>query len=154
MRGGREALGLSRGSSGLWGVPHGSLSSPLLHQCRDTGGKEFVAWADLAARVPVLLEEIQRDMFAKAKKEFDECLETVYNFEDFMAALDRRHMCLAPWCEDMDVEEDVKKRSTTADAMGAKTLCIPFEQPPMPEGTKCFASGRPAKRWTLWGRSY
>lgn len=38
--------------------------------------------------------------------------------------------------------------------MGAKTLCIPFDQPDLPEGTKCFASGKPAKNWALWGRSY
>lgn len=54
----------------------------------------------------------------------------------------------------MQIEEDVKKRSVTADAAGAKTLCIPFEQPPLPEGAVCFASGKPAKNWALWGRSY
>ena len=63
-------------------------------------------------------------------------------------------MCLAPWADEKEVEEDVRKRSATADAMGAKTLCIPFEQPELPEGTKCFASGKPAKNWALWGRSY
>ena len=52
------------------------------------------------------------------------------------------------------VEEDVKKRSASAEAMGAKTLCIPLEQPDLPEGTPCFASGKPAKNWALWGRSY
>lgn len=52
------------------------------------------------------------------------------------------------------IEEDVKKRSATGEAAGAKTLCIPFEQPPLPEGTLCFASGKPAKNWALWGRSY
>lgn len=62
--------------------------------------------------------------------------------------------CLAPWADEEAVEEDVKKRSTTPDAMGAKTLCIPFEQPPLPEGAVCFASGKPAKNWALWGRSY
>jgi prolyl-tRNA synthetase len=66
----------------------------------------------------------------------------------------RRHMCLAPWADEKEVEDDVRKRSATADAMGAKTLCIPFEQPELPEGTKCFASGKPAKNWALWGRSY
>ena len=48
----------------------------------------------------------------------------------------------------------MKKRSSSADAMGAKTLCIPLEQPDLPEGTPCFASGKPAKNWALWGRSY
>ncbi len=54
----------------------------------------------------------------------------------------------------LQVEDDVKKRSTTSAAAGAKTLCIPFEQPPLPAGTPCFASGKPAKNWALWGRSY
>ena len=42
--------------------------------------------------------------------------------------------------------------------MGAKTLCIPFEQPtenPIELGiTKCFACDENAKSYTLWGRSY
>lgn len=71
-----------------------------------------------------------------------------------MAALERKHMCLAPWADEVEVEEDVKKRSTTPTAMGAKTLCIPFDQPELPAGTVCFASGKPAKNWALWGRSY
>lgn len=36
----------------------------------------------------------------------------------------------------------------------AKCLCIPFEQPNLPEGTLCFFSGVPAKNWALFGRSY
>jgi len=57
-------------------------------------------------------------------------------------------------CDEEEVEEDVKKNSASGDAMGAKTLCIPSEQPSLPEGTKCFRSGKPAKNWVLWGRSY
>jgi prolyl-tRNA synthetase len=63
-------------------------------------------------------------------------------------------MVMAPWADEEEVEEDVKKRSATADAMGAKTLCLPFVQPPLPAGARCFASGKPAKNWALWGRSY
>lgn len=81
-------------------------------------------------------------------------LRQVNTWDDFMAALDRRHMVLAPWADEEEVEEDVKKRSTTPTAVGAKTLCIPFDQPELPEGTLCFASGKPAKNWALWGRSY
>ena len=121
---------------------------------KNKGAKEFVAWADLPARVPALLEQIQADMLAAARAKYDACLERVTTWEAFMAALERRHMCLAPWADEEAVEEDVKKRSATADAMGAKTLCIPFEQPELPPGTLCFASGKPAKNWALWGRSY
>ena len=113
-----------------------------------------MSWADLPARVPALLEQIQGDMLAAARAKYDACLETVTTWDAFMAALERRHMCLAPWADEEAVEEDVKKRSATADAMGAKTLCIPFDQPELPPGTLCFASGKPAKNWALWGRSY
>ncbi|KAL6512824.1 hypothetical protein OROMI_031599 [Orobanche minor] len=36
----------------------------------------------------------------------------------------------------------------------AKIVCCPFAQPELLEGTKCFASDKPAKKWTYWGRSY
>ena len=121
---------------------------------RDTGAKEVAAWADLAARVPALLAEVQADMLAARQAEFDACLETATEWDAFMAALDRKHMVLAPWADEEAVEKDVRARSASGDAMGAKTLCIPFDQPPLPEGTACFASGKPAKNWALWGRSY
>lgn len=90
----------------------------------------------------------------QAKQEFDGSLERCTTWEDAMAALGRGHMVLAPWCEEVEVEEGIRKRSTTADAMGAKSLCIPFEQPELPAGATCFASGKPAKSWGLFGRSY
>ncbi|MCL7030782.1 hypothetical protein MKW94_006659 [Papaver nudicaule] len=62
-------------------------------------------------------------------------------------------MILAPWCDEAEVERDVKAR--TKGEMGAcKTICTPFDQPELSEGTLCFASGKPAKKWTYWGRSY
>ena len=121
---------------------------------RDTGAKETVAWGEVGARVPALLEEIQADMLAARRAELADCIETVTTWDEFMGALGRRHACLAPWGDEAAIEEDVRKRSATADAMGAKTLCIPLDQPALPEGTLCFASGKPAKNWALWGRSY
>lgn len=57
------------------------------------------------------------------------------------------------------MEKQVKVDSSGFDAagvaqMGAKTLCIPLEQPELEPGTKCFKTGKPAKNWALWGRSY
>ena len=48
----------------------------------------------------------------------------------------------------------MKKDSSSEATAGAKTLCIPLEQPDLPPGTLCFKSGKPAKNWALWGRSY
>jgi len=121
---------------------------------RDTGAKEAVAWSDLAARVPVLLETMQADLLAAATERQKASMAKATTWEEFMAALESKKMVLAPWCDEEEVEDDVKKRSTTPTAAGAKTLCIPFEQPDLPAGTPCFASGKPAKNWALWGRSY
>ena len=57
-------------------------------------------------------------------------------------------------CDEEEAEDDVKRRSAVGDAMGAKSLCLPLEQPPLPEGAACFITGKPAKKWALWGRSY
>ncbi|KAL6508989.1 hypothetical protein OROHE_021551 [Orobanche hederae] len=57
-------------------------------------------------------------------------------------------MILAAWCDEKEVEEDVKIRTKDETEMGAaKTCCIPFDQPQLPQG-------EPAKVWTYWGRSY
>ena len=66
-------------------------------------------------------------------------------------------------CDEEEVERQVKVDSAGLDAsgvaqMGAKTLCIPLEQPALlvEDGSelKCFKTGKPAKNWALWGRSY
>ena len=46
------------------------------------------------------------------------------------------------------------EEATCSTSVAGKTLCKPFDQPPLPEGTLCFVSGLPAKTWVLWGRSY
>jgi prolyl-tRNA synthetase len=111
--------------------------------------------ADVNARVPELLVEIQQNMFNQAKAIRDTSTITVTEWKDFVPALDQKKMVLTPWCETKESEEEVKKRSSEESEGGAaKTLCIPFIQPPLKEGTKCFITGKPATVWVLWGRSY
>ncbi|KFG64948.1 prolyl-tRNA synthetase (ProRS) [Toxoplasma gondii RUB] len=135
---------------------------------RDTGEAYQISWADLAPKLLELMEGIQRSLFEKAKARLHEGIEKISTFDEVMPALNRKHLVLAPWCEDPESEEQIKKETQKLSEIQAieagdseqvmtgamKTLCIPFDQPPMPEGTKCFYTGKPAKRWTLWGRSY
>jgi prolyl-tRNA synthetase len=67
-----------------------------------------------------------------------------------------------PRCEEVACEESLKLKSQ-AESKGvedakqtgaAKSLCIPFEQDPIPSGAVCFCCGKAAKRWALFGRSY
>lgn len=122
------------------------------------------------------LEEIQTTMLENARTVRDERIVRVAEWAEFVPALDRKSMALAPWCEATDCEVDVKARSKAeslanageaeederaALSGAAKTLCIPFEEEltrlgvePLAEGTKCFACDCTAVSHTLWGRSY
>eukprot|EP00244_Chara_vulgaris_P008818 TRINITY_DN3574_c0_g1_i1.p1 TRINITY_DN3574_c0_g1~~TRINITY_DN3574_c0_g1_i1.p1 ORF type:complete len:566 (+),score=166.00 TRINITY_DN3574_c0_g1_i1:84-1781(+) len=134
--------------------PRDFASKKVVLVRRDTGEKEPVAWDKLADRANELLQTIQKDLLEKARKERDACIEEVDCWDGFMTALNAKKMVMAPWCDETEVEEEVKKMSADGEGGAAKTLCMPFDQPPLPEGTKCFKSGKPAKRWALWGRSY
>merc|ERR1712151_132696 len=117
------------------------------------------------------LEDIHKAMFKKAATERDEHVVQVTDWKDFVPNLELNNLVLTPWCggEHQDWEDWVKTKSReeslqargeegederTATSVAAKTLCMPFDQPELPEGTMCIASGMPAKCWVLWGRSY
>lgn len=46
--------------------------------------------------------------------------------DEFMEAINGKCMALAPWCDEEETEEAIRKWSASGDAMGAKTLNIPF----------------------------
>ncbi|XP_055388345.1 LOW QUALITY PROTEIN: uncharacterized protein LOC129616798 [Condylostylus longicornis] len=137
---------------------------------RHNGDKSDHRWSELVAVVPTMLEDIHNAMFKKAKDSLDGSITKVSDFSEVMPILNEKKLILAPWCEDPATEEEIKKETTRLSLVqqeetteegcapaltGAmKSLCIPLDQPPMPEGTKCFFTGKPAKRWCLFGRSY
>ncbi len=117
------------------------------------------------------LVDIQGDMYEAAKESRDAHLVKVTEWKDFVPNLEKNNMVLTPWIggEHENWEEWVKEKSReeslaargeaaedarTATSVAAKTLCIPFDQPDLPPGTKCIASGEDATCWILWGRSY
>ncbi|EYU26717.1 hypothetical protein ABFS83_04G211400 [Erythranthe nasuta] len=120
---------------------------------RDNSAKSDIPMADLVKGVTDMLDSIQKSLFDAATQKRDACIHTVHTWEEFAEALGQKKMILAPWCDEEEVEKDVKTR-TKGEMGAAKSLCTPFDQPALPEGTLCFASGKPAKKWTYWGRSY
>ncbi|KJP86437.1 prolyl-tRNA synthetase [Plasmodium fragile] len=131
---------------------------------RDTNEKFNVKKESVLLETQQMLVDIHKKLFLKAKKKLDESIVQVTSFSEVMDALNRKKMVLAPWCEDISTEEEIKKETqrlsqnqanTETSLSGAmKPLCIPLDQPPLPPNTKCFWSGKPAKRWCLFGRSY
>jgi len=136
---------------------------------RDTNEKLDVAWNIMPQQVALTLVKMQHELLAKATEERNKNLVTVTKWEEFVPALALGKLCLTPFCDEEEEEEAVKKRSKeealkmageegederSATSVAAKTLCKPYDHPPLPEGTPCFATGKPAKAWVLWGRSY
>ena len=138
---------------------------------RYNGDKVDIPVDGLGVDIKKRLDDIQTAMFEKAKKDRDDHVVKITEWKDFVPNLEKNNLVLAPWCdpEDVETEEMVKAKSKeeslknaglegeddrTATSVAAKTLCIPFDQPELPEGTKCFATGKPATCWVLWGRSY
>jgi len=109
-------------------------------------------------------------MFKKAEKAYRERRVQVTEWKDFVPTLNGKNAVLVPHCEGGKCEDEVKELSARkeegdnvaedakAPAMGAKSLCIPFEQPEgIKQGeTKCINPncGDFAKAWILFGRSY
>ncbi|PKC72820.1 prolyl-tRNA synthetase [Rhizophagus irregularis] len=136
---------------------------------RDNGSKEPIPLADLVSRIPDTLKIIQKDMFERAKKVYDDHVKIVLKWEDFVSTLDGKNFVMIPWCEEVSCETSIKEKSTRhvtkeeaedekAPSMGAKSLCIPLEQPNdppiVPGETECISCGKLAKRYALFGRSY
>lgn len=116
-----------------------------------------------AEEIVTLLDNIQDAMYDKAKKQMDEHVKVVENFADFLKNLEAKCIIMAPFCGNIDCEDEIKKNSTREEAepgspaMGAKALCIPFEQPKaLTDSTKCVNSTctRKPQYYTLFGRSY
>ena len=125
---------------------------------------------DLKTAIPELLKTIQKDMFDRADKAYREHRVQLTSWDDFVPTLNGKNVVLVPHCQGEKCEDEVKDKSAKkelgdsaaedakAPAMGAKSLCIPFEQPKgIKEGeTKCINPDCKAfaKSWVLFGRSY
>ncbi|WFD43743.1 proline--tRNA ligase [Malassezia psittaci] len=134
---------------------------------RDTGAKQAMKLDSLKTAVPELLEQIQQDMYTRADEEFKAHRKVVTDWDLFTSTLNAKNHVIIPWCEEEECEDAIKDRSARtasseeaqderAPSMGAKSLCIPFDQEAYPaiQGKSCPQCGKPAKRWTMFGRSY
>lgn len=86
--------------------------------------KTFVPMDELAARVPALLEDIQREMFEAALKRREDATYPVDSWDEFRTSVEERGgFLLAHWCGKGDCEERIK------DETKATIRLIAFDQP-------------------------
>ncbi|MGI6118534.1 MAG: proline--tRNA ligase [Bilifractor sp.] len=114
---------------------------------RDTREKTVVSIRDLPSVIPDLLEDIQKYLYAKAKRHRDSHTYDATDYEMFKDIADNKPGFIrAMWCGDPACEEKIK------DELGVTSRCIPKEQEHLSD--VCVCCGRPAKKMVYWGKAY
>lgn len=114
---------------------------------RDTGDKKVVKISEIKNVVTKLLDDIQNNLFEKAKKFIDLSIIEVKNMKELIKVIKDKKMAKAPWCNTPECEENLKDKTG-----GAKSLNIPFDQPKV--SGKCVCCDKEAKVVALFAKSY
>ena len=114
---------------------------------RDTREKTECAIADAADTMKKLLEQMQRDMYARAKEHLESHITDALDADAFREAFaETKGFVRGMWCGETACEEKIKEE------LSVTSRCMPFEQERI--GETCICCGKEAKHLVLWGRSY
>jgi prolyl-tRNA synthetase len=114
---------------------------------RDTKTKESVSLDGLANTVLILLEDIQRNIYQKAKDYRDAHITKADTWEEFVKLLDEKGGFIsAHWDGTAETEEKIKELTK------ATIRCIPLNNPK--EEGKDILTGKPSVERVLFARAY
>jgi prolyl-tRNA synthetase len=114
---------------------------------RISGEKRIVSQDNFVDEVKRMLDEIQQQMFERAKQFRDEHFGSVDTLEEMKKFLEeKRGFLLAGWCGSDACEARVKEET------GATSRNIPFS--PAEHKTNCLVCGEQAKHTVVFGRAY
>ncbi|MCO6564607.1 MAG: proline--tRNA ligase [Apibacter sp.] len=114
---------------------------------RDTLEKHQHSVDRLAEHIQNLLQDIQQNIFNKAKLHRDSLITEVNSYEEFKKVLNEKGGFIsAHWDGSVEVEEKIKAETK------ATIRCIPLEA--KEEDGVCIYSGNPSKRRVLFARAY
>lgn len=113
---------------------------------RDTLEKETVAFDGIADHIGKLLEDIQNNLFEKAKAYRDKMTYTVDTYDEFKEQIEKGGFILAHWDGTPETEEKIKNETK------ATIRCIPLDGDETPG--VCMVTGKPSARRVLFARAY
>jgi len=114
---------------------------------RDTKEKSSVSMDGLTNTVSALLEEIQTNLFERAKQYRDEHITKVDSWDEFIQILDTKAgFVSAHWDGSPETEEKIKELTK------ATIRCIPLNN--VQEAGKCILTGNPSTQRVLFARAY
>lgn len=110
-----------------------------------------------------MLSSIQEFLFKRSVNETRQNIKLIKNWSEFVPFLENKNLILIPFCGKPLCEDKIKADSASTvnlqpgtSSMGAKSLCIPFDQPESVSGLKCLhpECTCDAQFYALFGRSY
>lgn len=114
---------------------------------RDTREKIVVSLDEVETKLAEVLENMQSDMLARAKKFLAEHISDAKTYDEFKDAVaNKPGFVRAMWCGGLACEEKIKEDTT------ATSRCMPFEQEQISD--VCVCCGKPAKKLVYWGKAY
>jgi prolyl-tRNA synthetase len=114
---------------------------------RDTNEKILVKEKDIVEKIKIFLEDIQKNLFKKAKKFLEEHITTVKNYKEFKEKLEKKGGFIrACWCGEENCEEKIKEET------GATIRLIPFEKEKI--FSSCIYCEKEAKEVVYFAKSY
>ena len=114
---------------------------------RDTREKIVVSLDEVETKLAEVLENMQSDMLARAKKFLAEHISDAKTYDEFKDAVSNKPGFIrAMWCGELACEEKIKEDTT------ATSRCMPFEQEQISD--VCVCCGKPAKKLVYWGKAY
>ena len=114
---------------------------------RDTLEKETVPFDGIEERIEALLNEMQDNIFAKAKKRLDDNTRECNDYEEFKKLIPEGGFFLCPWDGTPETEARIKEETQ------ATIRCVPYGVSQENLGND-MVSGKPAKARVLVARSY
>jgi prolyl-tRNA synthetase len=129
--------------------PRDVHSNSVMLVRRDNRAREAVPVEALEARLPALLEEVQKALFQRAKEYRDQNTHYTDSYEEFKEIIaEKRGFVRVKWAEDSAAELAIKEETK------ATIRVIPFDQPQEGVQGKCIYTGKPATCEAIFARAY
>ncbi len=125
-------------------------SGELVAVRRDTGEKVKIKIASAEMHIGELLNDINSNLFARAKKVLADNTHKVKGYEELKKVIGGKKGGIAqvPWCGSVECENKVKEDT------GAKISNLPFDAQEDAKGKKCVYCGKEAKHIANFAKSY
>jgi prolyl-tRNA synthetase len=115
---------------------------------RDTLAKKSVPQEGLVERITSLMDDIQKNIYARALKFREENTFKVDTWEEFKEKIEEGGFLLCHWDGTAETEALIKEETK------ATVRCIPLDSFVCKEEGKCIYSGKPSSERVLFARAY